>query len=109
MGFFKILDFIHKIKDKHPKVEDKHSKVEDKHPKVEEINYSHSSEYYKGLKKGLSTYPRVGFDIDLSLKISKQEDMSDEDYEAFIRYIVSNNLELYYNGNGFMIRKNNFK
>lgn len=102
MGFFKILDFIHKIKDKHPK-------VEDNHPKVEEITYTQSSEYYKGLKNGLSTYPRVGFDIDLSLKISKQEDMSDEDYEAFIRYIVSNNLELYYNGNGFMIRKNNFK
>jgi len=61
--------------------------------------------YNSGYQNGLNKAPRIGFDINQSLFINKDENISEEDFESFVRYLIVNNLDLYYCESGFMIRK----
>lgn len=62
--------------------------------------------YSDGFNAGVQS-KNVGFCSNQTLRIYKNDNMSDSDYESFLRYLVVNGLELYYTNEGFKVRKNN--
>jgi hypothetical protein len=63
--------------------------------------------YNSGFEDGVKSCSNenVGFETNKTLRIYKNSNVTDFEYESFLRYMIVNNLELYYSNARFILRK----
>ena len=71
----------------------------------EDLKYTFYNKGFEDGVKSCSNKTNAGFDKNKTLRIYKNDNIPNEEFESFIRYLIVNNLELYYSNEGFMIRK----